>query len=703
MAPSMHSTFVFMAPSMAMLATVVHVEDRAAGPPARRLVGAGIEDVNHELYGGLYSQMLVGESFEEPAFEGLSGARIIDAIPAEPAWPSPRRWRTWLRANSAAEKGRIAVVRDAVHGHQSQLLRDTAIQNYGLGQQGFALMAGKDYDCVLWAKVDRIEAARVTVSLRDGEQRASPVYSQWLGASSRWRPLSFTLTSNVTSHCGMVKNRSGRSGRRFCVQAKELPHRCYRCSGGFEIAIEGEAMVDQVYLGPGDWGRFKGLPVRRGVAEAMFQTAAWEVLRLGGSMCNAPEYRWKHFRGPRESRQPWQGFWHPYVSSGFGLFEVLELCEAAEVHCVITLNNQETPEDVADFIEYCFASDASSKWGTLRMSDGRTRPYKIFTLEIGNEQNLTMDFVQQVSAITQAIALRCAQKQLLMPQIVVGQNIDLLGRPRASYVARASMRDAEIPNFESTQGRKVTEEMLKVLKGVVHSAWDAHIGGDAFSDVGDFKKLLNVSMSFFQPFGTQLVVLEENGVTHDLQRALNHARFHLVSSYQGDFVLMDTAANGLQVFNQNDNGWDQGQIMITPDQVWLSPYGWSQAMLSKHSKAFNVPLHFEISAVEDLELGAYRSTEGASRSGVGLRLVQWSGRDQEVNVTLRWPHSTADLSAEVLAGSLRALNGPEDPRHVAPRPLHVAWDRSDVLCLSLTLPGYALATVSVLAPEVVLV
>ena len=58
-------------------------------------------------------------------------------------------------------------------------------------------------------------------------------------------------------------------------------------------------------------------------------------------------------------------------SSGFGLFEVLELCEAAEVghprgglcgsvglcssrgqvHCVITLNNQETPEDVADFIE----------------------------------------------------------------------------------------------------------------------------------------------------------------------------------------------------------------------------------------------------------------------------------------------------------------------------------------------------------------
>jgi hypothetical protein len=29
------------------------------------------------------------------------------------------------------------------------------------------------------------------------------------------------------------------------------------------------------------------------------------------------------------------------------------------------------------------------------------------------------------------------------------------------------------------------------------------------------------------------------------------------SAGSGDFLLMNTAANGLQVFNQNDNGWDQ--------------------------------------------------------------------------------------------------------------------------------------------------
>src|SRR5258707_224229 len=33
----------------------------------KHLTGACIEDVNHEIYGGLYSQMVFGESFQEPS------------------------------------------------------------------------------------------------------------------------------------------------------------------------------------------------------------------------------------------------------------------------------------------------------------------------------------------------------------------------------------------------------------------------------------------------------------------------------------------------------------------------------------------------------------------------------------------------------------------------------------------------------------
>ena len=44
---------------------VVHA-DQVSHRVSPYLTGACIEDVNHEIYGGLYSQMIFGESFQEP-------------------------------------------------------------------------------------------------------------------------------------------------------------------------------------------------------------------------------------------------------------------------------------------------------------------------------------------------------------------------------------------------------------------------------------------------------------------------------------------------------------------------------------------------------------------------------------------------------------------------------------------------------------
>ena len=58
--------------------------EQVTGQISPYLTGACIEDVNHEIYGGIYSQLIFGESFEEapmlidarlePAFAGLSGS-----------------------------------------------------------------------------------------------------------------------------------------------------------------------------------------------------------------------------------------------------------------------------------------------------------------------------------------------------------------------------------------------------------------------------------------------------------------------------------------------------------------------------------------------------------------------------------------------------------------------------------------------------
>ena len=43
------------------------------------IYGAGAEDVNHEIYGGLYDQKIFGEGFEEPAAVDIKGFKAYDS------------------------------------------------------------------------------------------------------------------------------------------------------------------------------------------------------------------------------------------------------------------------------------------------------------------------------------------------------------------------------------------------------------------------------------------------------------------------------------------------------------------------------------------------------------------------------------------------------------------------------------------------
>jgi len=52
--------------------------DRVLHPVSRFLTGACLEDVNHEVYGGIDSQMIFGESFAEPTPQPpLSGFSVF--------------------------------------------------------------------------------------------------------------------------------------------------------------------------------------------------------------------------------------------------------------------------------------------------------------------------------------------------------------------------------------------------------------------------------------------------------------------------------------------------------------------------------------------------------------------------------------------------------------------------------------------------
>src|SRR5579859_780860 len=57
----------FVAVGHTQEATITVQADQVLHQVSPYLTGACLEDVNHEVYGGIYSQMIFGESFQEPA------------------------------------------------------------------------------------------------------------------------------------------------------------------------------------------------------------------------------------------------------------------------------------------------------------------------------------------------------------------------------------------------------------------------------------------------------------------------------------------------------------------------------------------------------------------------------------------------------------------------------------------------------------
>src|SRR5712664_4208753 len=112
-------------PGRAQEATIRVRANDVLGRVTRTMTGACIEDVNHEIYGGLYSQMIFGESFQE-------------AAPKSPATEISGMWRGLQRGKA---EGCFAIeTNQPFAGRQSQWIMflsgqgELGIENQGLNR-----------------------------------------------------------------------------------------------------------------------------------------------------------------------------------------------------------------------------------------------------------------------------------------------------------------------------------------------------------------------------------------------------------------------------------------------------------------------------------------------------------------------------------------------------------------------------------------
>ncbi len=549
-------------------------------------------------------------------FERADGDRWGDGVSG--------MWRAMRRGTATGE---FAVDgKNAPSGGASQRITfaggagEIGIENQSLNRWGMNFLKGRAYEGFLYARAARPGKLFVALESRDGTK----VYAEkQLRTSRDWQRLSFTLVPDENDKAG-----------RLAIKLKQ----------------PGSVMVSYAFLQPGEWGRFKGLPVRKDVAEGLIDQGI-TVLRQGGSMVNAAEYRWKKMIGPREHRPPYAGWWYPHSSNGWGIFDFLNFCEAAGFLGIPDVNIGETPQDMADFIEYV-NGPADSEWGCRRAADGHPKPYRLKHLQIGNEEKVDENYWQKFKPIAEAIWAKDPGIILVVGDFAYGKPIEDPFNIRGAASGITSLA--------------AQQKILQLAKQHNREVWfDVHIGTEGP------RPSFGATMSYIDALDRladgarhSVVIFEFNAGNHSLRRALANAAAINVIERDGRLPIA-SSANCLQPDGQNDNDWNQGLLFLNPSQVWLQPPGYVTRMVSRNYQPILVKSEVQ-SPENSLDVTAKRSEDGRT---LVLQVVNVSTQavTASLNVTgFKLRKSTARV--EVLAGPLDARNTANDPGRIKSNP-----------------------------------
>jgi Alpha-L-arabinofuranosidase C-terminal domain/Domain of Unknown Function (DUF1080) len=535
----------------------------------------------------------------------------------------------WRPLRRGAAQGSFALSSDRPFaGTQSQQVvfmsgeGEWGVENQGLNRRGMSFVEGQAYEGYVWVRADKAASLVVLLESRDGTRTYGETKLNVIG--NDWQRLDFTLTPNAADEAG-----------RFAVKLKQ----------------PGSVVLGHVFLQPGEWGRFKGLPVRGDVAKGLIDQGI-TVLRYGGSMVNNGGYKWKKMIGPRDRRPPYAGTWYRYSSNGWGILDFMDFCEAAGFEYVPAFNMDETPRDLADFIEYAKGA-ADSEWGRKRVADGHAQPYKLRYLELGNEEKVDETYAAKFEALAKAIWAKDRDLILVVGDFVYGKPIhdpmkftgaasgitNLTGHRQILALARANRREVWFDIHISTDGPGPSGDLMALPTYI-----------DALAKAADGAK-------------HKVVVFEFNSGNHAVRRALGNALATNVIERDGRIPIV-TSANCLQPDRQNDNGWDQGLLFLNPTQVWLQPPGYVTQMFSR-SYLPEVVKCEATGAKDKLDVTAKRSEDGTT---LVLQVVNVG--EKEIATQLQIAGFTAGNSvAQVIeiSGPLDASNSANKTNAIIPK------------------------------------
>ncbi len=343
--------------------------------------------------------------------------------------------------------------------------------------------------------------------------------------------------------------------------------------GSFGISLKEKGCIDLgfAFLQPGEWGRVNGYPLRKDFVNAVKRQGI-KVIRYNGSMVDCGtdpyNYRWKKMLGPIDERRiTYRSGFSPYATHSFAFIEMLQFAEVLGADCIIGMSLDETSQDISDFVEYVNGS-ADTKWGARRVADGHPEPYNLKYIQVDNERFITRGYIEQMKKFALA-AWKVDPEMNIMTSLNLHSKRYEKGNPEYELVL-------QLIRWFVAQGKA---DKL---------AWDPHFdGGDlGFASTDKFFRQLGLNLkrdveADIPGFKLNLHPMEENGWRCDWFRGLAHAHnYNKIQRYGDNFKMMGTAntfqPHGLHYM------WDQGRIHYNSHEIWFMPSAYIDEELSKH-------------------------------------------------------------------------------------------------------------------------
>ncbi len=512
--------------------------------------------------------------------------------------------------------------------------------NQGLHYFGLNVQAGATYQGRIYLRTTNYAGA-VTVALQSSNGAATYASASLTGLGANWAEFPFTLTSSASS-----------TNARFAVWINQ----------------PGAVWVDQAVLMPTGTNLFQGLPVRADIANALIKMGV-HSLRLGGDMSEIPNYRWKTCIGNPDQRSIYDFPWYAFESKGWSIEEFMQFCSAAGFTAIPTLSPYETPQDIADFVQYCNGA-TNTTWGWTRATNGHPAPYNLKYIQLGNGKP-SDSYCQQAGAAVHAVD----------PSVTLFTGT--VGWALADLAPASSLNasQAALPGYVDS---------LSVFP--YDSSW---------GDPADFTALITYLRPNISPLG--LYVQEINSGRHDFFRALTDSAIMNVAEANSDFVRTVDICSALEADGAVDNGWDQGLIFFNNSSVWLQPPAQAFATRLRYletnlvyssivcSNQINVPASSGANySANSLSMSA---TVDDSGSVMALKLVNLDSLPCRTTLNIGGVASVLPMAfaTTMTSGALTDVNTAAQPNHVLP----VDWVITNASTnFVLTVPAYSFTAVA---------